>query len=224
MFAKSITVTGNATQPSHLARGGSKVMRRKPWTVTTQSVFADGGFGRQLLDATFDKGNGQPISYRLITQSPWATGLAITTSGHIIKVREPKPGRGLATGNFFGWELPAGALKSSEGQTPEALFAKALENETGYRAGRIVRLGPDEPFLMASRTSPTTVQTFIALDCQQVSAPKQKSEGEEIEYELVTLQEWVDECLTQPSVNEWSAVLATVFGLLHLGWKFQPPK
>ncbi|MFA6424227.1 MAG: hypothetical protein WCV83_02845 [Candidatus Magasanikbacteria bacterium] len=198
-------------------------MERKPWILSRFTNLFDDGRGRRIIEAVFRKNNGVPITYTLIAQSNWSTGLAMTTDGKIIKVREPKPGRGSATDNFYGWELPAAALKTSEGNTPEELFAKAIENETGYRAGRIVQIGPDEPMLMASRTSPTSVRLFVALDCVKVGEPKEKPEDEEIEVELVSMVEWVNECLLHPTVNDWSAVCATVFGLIHLGWTIQPP-
>jgi len=65
------------------------------------------------------------------------------------------------------WEVPAGRVDA--GETPAQAAARELLEETGYRAGRIVRLGAFHP---TNGISPHRAELFAALDCTLVQAPE----------------------------------------------------
>ena len=47
----------------------------------------------------------------------------------------------------WGWELPAGGLLIDEGEEPSATAVRELEEETGYRAGRVEHLVTFQPMV-----------------------------------------------------------------------------
>lgn len=78
--------------------------------------------------------NGAGAEMELIRHSGAAAVVPLTDSGEVILLRQYRH----ATG---GWllEVPAGKLDGDE--SPEACARRELEEETGYRAGRLVPLG-----------------------------------------------------------------------------------
>ncbi len=80
------------------------------------------------------------------------------------------------------WELPAGTLEP--GEAPEVSAGRELEEETGYRAGRITRLG-------AFYTSPGFIDERIhAYTAEELEPTAQALEdGEDIVVERVPVTE-----------------------------------
>jgi ADP-ribose pyrophosphatase len=79
------------------------------------------------------------------------------------------------------WELPAGTLEPSE--PPEATAARELEEEAGYRAGRLDRLGS---FFTSPGFVTERIHVFVA---QALTRTAQRLEaGEDIEVEVVPVE------------------------------------
>jgi len=65
------------------------------------------------------------------------------------------------------WEIPAGRV--DEGESATAAAQRELLEETGYRSGRILRLGAFHP---TNGISPHRAEIFAALDCELVQHPE----------------------------------------------------
>jgi ADP-ribose pyrophosphatase len=80
------------------------------------------------------------------------------------------------------WEVPAGKL--DPGESPETCAARELEEETGYRAGRIVRTGE---ILTTPGFSDERIHLYAAYDLVPTSTAH--SHGEVIEVHELPLSE-----------------------------------
>ena len=102
----------------------------------------------------------RPGAYvRTVIDAPdWVNVVPVTSSGQVVLVRQFR---------FGTWanslEIPGGMLDPGEG--PAEAAARELEEETGYRAGRVLALGSSHPnpALFSNR-----LHSFLALDCEQV--------------------------------------------------------
>ncbi len=198
-------------------------MAKKQWKLLeVQTVPGDDFFGKGSRRTTWKIPSGDKKVFGEIFQPDCATVFALTSNLNVIAVELFKPGRKRAKDNGFGIELPAGALKTSPGSNPEELARLALLNETGYEAENWNALAEGMPYLMASLSSPTVVNLYMATGCHQVAEPKPRPPGEEIRVKLFTLREWIKivygrfKC-GKPKMDEWSAFIATTLGLVLLG-------
>jgi ADP-ribose pyrophosphatase len=119
---------------------------------------------------------GWPGTRRDVVRALGATGvLPFTVAGDVLLVRQFRE----AIGERL-LEIPAG-LHDVEGETPVETARRELEEETGYRAGDIERLG-------RIHTSPGFVdevcELFVARRCERVGEPE-----DGIEVVLVELEE-----------------------------------
>lgn len=65
------------------------------------------------------------------------------------------------------WEIPAGRVDA--GESPPAAAERELLEETGYRPGKLLRLGG---FFPVNGISPHRAELYAALDCAAVRAPE----------------------------------------------------
>ncbi len=88
----------------------------------------------------------------------WVNVIPVTKRGEIVMIRQFRFGTWSLT-----LELPGGMIDA--GEDPALAGARELEEETGYRAGKILALGwcHPNPAIMNNR-----LHTFLALDCEQV--------------------------------------------------------
>jgi len=77
----------------------------------------------------------------------------------------------------WGWELPGGLI--DEGEEPQETAIRELEEETGYRAGRIEHLVTYQP--MVGMVDSEHV-IFIARDPVKVAEPVEATESDRIEW------------------------------------------
>lgn len=110
----------------------------------------------------------------LIEAEDWCNVVPITTSGDVVLVKQFRFGSGEVS-----LELPGGVVEP--GEHPAAAVARELEEETGYRAGRVVALG-------AYRSNPAhftnRVHAFVALDCERVHDGR-PDRSEDVSVEIV---------------------------------------
>jgi ADP-ribose pyrophosphatase len=82
-------------------------------------------------------------------------------------------------------EIPAGVL--DPGEAPEEGAQRELQEETGLRAGKLTRLGPE--FFVSPGISTEWIRLYLAQDLQD--APLAPDEDEDIVIERVPLAEAV---------------------------------
>lgn len=125
-------------------------------------------------DTFADPRDGTERERVIIEADEWAHVLPLTADGHVILVKQFRFGT-----QKVSLELPGGVVDKDE--EPAAAVARELEEETGYRAARIVPLGTFDPN-PAHFTN--HVHTFIAFDCERAhdGAP---DHGEDVAVEVV---------------------------------------
>jgi len=104
--------------------------------------------------------SGREAVREVVEHSGAVTIVAVNAEGEVLLVRQYRhpTGRSLL-------ELPAGTLEKDE--KPEACAARELEEETGFRAGRVQRLGG---FFLAPGYSTEYIQAYLATDLEPGSA------------------------------------------------------
>ena len=104
--------------------------------------------------------SGREAVREVVEHSGAVTIVAVNGKGQVLLVQQHRypTGRSLL-------ELPAGTLEQDE--KPEACAARELEEETGFRAGRLRRLGG---FFLAPGYSTEYIQAYLATDLEPGSA------------------------------------------------------
>jgi 8-oxo-dGTP pyrophosphatase MutT (NUDIX family) len=108
---------------------------------------------------------------------------------HVVRYPQPAsgtvvgdPGRGVLLlwrhrfiTDTWGWEVPAGRIES--GETPEQAAARETVEETGWRPGRLTRLGSYAP---SNGSSDQIFHVFVAEGADRVGEPTDIGESERI--------------------------------------------
>jgi 8-oxo-dGTP pyrophosphatase MutT (NUDIX family) len=134
-----------------------------------------------LKRVEFESPEGKKALFTLADSRDWAIVVAITEKEgelHCVMVRQYRFG---ADAIFI--EFPGGIVE--EGEEPEAAVLRELEEETGYRAGRVVRAGrvsPNPAFLTNG------LSVFVATDLVR-SGTIRRDEHEDMEVLLLPLAE-----------------------------------
>jgi len=104
--------------------------------------------------------SGREAVREVVEHRGTVTIVAVNGEGQVLLVQQHRypTGRSLL-------ELPAGTLDRDE--APEACAARELEEETGFRAGRVQRLGG---FFLAPGYSTEYIQAYLATDLEPGSA------------------------------------------------------
>ncbi len=102
-----------------------------------------------------DDGKPVPLPYFRVNCSSWVNIFALTPDSKAILVRQPRVGMMQMT-----LECPGGGIDADE--DPAAAAARELEEETGYRAGSIEKVGviSPNPAIMTNQ-----LHMFLARDC-----------------------------------------------------------
>lgn len=145
-----------------------------PWKLVRKGERTDHQILRVGEDVFTDPRDGEEHRRVIIEADEWANVLPLTPSGMVVLVKQFRFGT-----RRVSLELPGGVI--DHGEDPARAVARELEEETGYRAGRVVRLGAYDanPAHFTNR-----VHAFVALDCEPVhdGTPDQ---GEDVAVELV---------------------------------------
>lgn len=128
-------------------------------------------FSVQVL--TFDDGQGQAIRREVVRHPGAVLVLPVLNDSSVIMIRNHR----VAVDQEL-WEFPAGKLEANE--EPRHAAARELEEETGYRAGRLRSLGE---FYTSPGFTDELMRVFVA---EQLEFIGQRLEaGEMIEVETV---------------------------------------
>lgn len=109
-------------------------------------------------DTFADPRTGEQHDRVIIEADDWCNVLPLTKDGQVVLIKQFRFGS-----QEVSLELPGGVVE--HGEKPEESVARELEEETGYRAGRVVKLGVyrSNPAHFTNR-----VHAFAALDCEPV--------------------------------------------------------
>jgi 8-oxo-dGTP pyrophosphatase MutT (NUDIX family) len=145
-----------------------------PWKRVGRGERRDHHVLRVGEDVFADPRDGQERSRVIIDADDWCNVVPITRAGDVVLVRQFRFGSGSVS-----LELPGGVVDG--GEDAAATAARELEEETGYRAARILPLGTYSPN-PAHFTN--RVHAFVALDCEPVHDGHPDS-GEDLRVEVV---------------------------------------
>lgn len=125
-------------------------------------------------DIFADPRDGTEHPRAIVDADEWANVVALTTDRQVVLVRQWRFGS-----REDGLEIPGGVV--DRGETPAAAAARELEEETGYRPGKIEALG----WLWPNPAHFTNkMHTFLARDCERAHDGTPES-GEDLVVELV---------------------------------------
>jgi 8-oxo-dGTP pyrophosphatase MutT (NUDIX family) len=149
-----------------------------PWKRVRKGPRHDYEILRVGEDVFADPRDGQERARVIIEADDWCNVIPITRTGQVVLVKQFRFGA-----DRVGLELPGGVV--DRGEDPAATAARELEEETGYRAGRLVPLGAYDP----NPAHFTNRQhAFVALDCEALHDGR-PDQGEDLAVELVPSSE-----------------------------------
>jgi ADP-ribose pyrophosphatase len=108
-----------------------------------------------------------------------ALAVPITPDGKLVLTRQY---RFTVQGRLL--EFPAGTLEV--GEDPVGTIEREIQEEVGYRAGTLKKLGE---FFLAPGYSDEIIYTFLATDLELLENPPQQDDDEDIETVLMTPEE-----------------------------------
>jgi 8-oxo-dGTP pyrophosphatase MutT (NUDIX family) len=144
-----------------------------PWRRVSRGPERDYTILKVREDQVEDPRNGSLHPRVLIDAADWVNIIPVTPDGKVVLIRQFRFGVWAPT-----LEIPGGVV--DPGEEPAAAAARELEEETGYRPGRLQPLGwvHPNPALQANRC-----HSFLGLDCAQAHGGRPES-GEDIRVEL----------------------------------------
>lgn len=126
--------------------------------------------------------NGVVGEWESIHHPGGALAVPITPAGKLVLVKQyrfPTQGRII--------EFPAGTLEV--GEDPARTIAREIEEETGYRAGKLQKLGE---FFLAPGYCDEIIYAFLAQDLEKLAVQPAGDDDEDIEIVLMTPSEFED--------------------------------
>lgn len=177
----------------------------QPWKVVRKGERTDFQILRIGEDTFADPRSGDEHRRVIIEADDWAHVLPLTRDGQVILVKQFRFGS-----REVALELPGGVVDA--GEQPADAVARELEEETGYRAARIVPLASFHPN-PAHFTN--LVHTFVALDCEAIHDGRPDS-GEDVAVELVP-KERMRALVTEGRITH-ALILATIARAAIDGW------
>jgi ADP-ribose pyrophosphatase len=141
--------------------------------------------------------DGRRYLREIVEHRPGAAAVAVDDQGQVLLVRQSRPAIGARV-----LELPAGLIDA--GEAPVDCARRELQEETGYRAGR---LEPRVAFYTSPGFTDELIHIFVATDLEP--CPAEGDEDEEIDVVRLPLAEAIEQ-VTRAEVSD----AKTVAGLL----------
>ncbi len=149
-----------------------------PWRRVKSSPELDFGIFRLREEIAADPRNDSEHRRVVIEAPDWVNVIPITRQGELVLIRQFRFGIGSNT-----LEIPGGMVEPNE--EPIQAASRELEEETGYRAGRMKLLGSVHPNPAFQNNR---CYSYLALDCERVHQGHPEP-GEDIAVELRALGE-----------------------------------
>ncbi|RKH53947.1 NUDIX hydrolase [Corallococcus aberystwythensis] len=145
----------------------------KPWPRLRRGLEHDFSVVKVREDVVADPRTNLEHGRVRMECADWVNVIAVTKQDELVMVRQFRFGIDAAT-----LEVPGGVI--DPGEDPATAAVRELEEETGYRAGRLEPLGGvhPNPAFQGNRCF-----SYLALDCERVSDGNQ-DDGEDIAVEL----------------------------------------
>ena len=148
--------------------------------------------------------NGREIALSIVRHPGAAAIVPFLDDDHVLLIRQYR----FAAGGEI-WEVPAGKL--DPGEAPEVCAARELQEETGYRAGR---LQPLAPYLASPGFTDELIHLFAAFDLE--SAEQQLEEDEVIELHPTPFARAL-EMVWSGEIHDGKSATALLHAAHHLG-------
>ncbi|QSQ17366.1 NUDIX hydrolase [Myxococcus landrumensis] len=145
----------------------------KPWPRLRQGLQHDYRVLKVRSDVWADPRTNLEHSRVRVDCADWVNVIAVTPRDELVFVRQFRFGIGANTLEVVGGMV-------DPGEDPAAAAARELEEETGYKHGRLVPLGAVHP---NPAVQDNRCHSFLALDCVKVHDGR-LDEGEDIAVEL----------------------------------------
>lgn len=136
-------------------------MPHKSWTLLGSRQIADFKILRLREDRYRFEPSGAEADFAVCDSADWAFVIPITTDDEVVFVRQFRHGVRQVV-----LELPGGLMDDDE--PPEVTAARELQEETGYRAGRLRRLGK---LLPNPGLNTASCYVFLAEECRLAGQP-----------------------------------------------------
>ncbi len=120
--------------------------------------------------------DGEEVIREVVRHPGAVVVVALDGKGGVVLIRNERPAVGQAV-----WELPAGTLET--GEAPSLTAGRELEEETGYRAERVEKLGE---FYTTPGLTDELMRAYVATELSHVG--QKLDEGEVIDAEIVALE------------------------------------
>ena len=101
-----------------------------------------------------------------------------------------------------GWEVPAGRIEP--GESPEEAALRETEEETGWRPGRLISLGPANAM---NGLCDQVHHHFLALDSREIGEPVEVNEAERLEWMPIEALLPIIQCGQMPDGYSAHAIL-----------------
>jgi ADP-ribose pyrophosphatase len=163
-----------------------------------------GGFRLRLTHEEVTLPNGRVVTLDMVRHPGAAAVAPFVTDNEVILIHQY---RHAAAGRIY--EVPAGKL--DPGEAPDTCAARELEEEAGFRAGRLVDLGW---IWTTPGFTDEKIHLFAAFDLTPV--PPRPEDDEVIDVVRVSLSEAL-EMIWTGKLNDAKSCLALIHAARHLG-------
>lgn len=173
-------------------------------------------YAKSVKEKTFELPNGEEVDYVV-----WGGDkvpviiFPLTIAGEVIAINQFRFGA-----NELVLEVPGGCQEA--GQSLEETARGELLEETGYQAGKIVRLSPTEGLWFDPAACTESFHAFLAEKCVKVAGPTPSSD-EYIELVTIPVDEWIAQ-IFNGSIRDSKTLAVTMLALPHLGYELMSGK
>jgi 8-oxo-dGTP pyrophosphatase MutT (NUDIX family) len=151
----------------------------RPWPVTHTTEVLKNRIFRVTERRSLSPRTGEAHDFWVLESTDWVNVVPLTAGREVVMVRQYRHGRQEVT-----LEIPGGMVDAGD-RDPGAAAARELLEETGYRAGRVERLGAIAP---NPAIHDNLCHSYLATDLAYVG-PQKLDGTEEIEVLKVPLRE-----------------------------------